>query len=134
MCKSLLKDLRKYFPNDSIEELKEYLQHRSFRLHLVSKEKSENLSSLLSERSFKKLRIDGEVIESLEDLDFEVFHGSVIPGIKVKHIIDSNLVKEDTNVEPLFNSENLLIAKRSESSDLAKGYFNYQFINVYCIV
>lgn len=138
MSNFLIKDLRKYFPNESISDLKKYLSDRRFRLHLIDRKNASDLSPILSERSFQLLDSNGEVIESLQDLDFEIFHGNVIPGVKVRHAIDVNngnkLVKERKCLAPYFGRDNLLIAKRSLKSDLNRGYFNYQFINVYAIV
>lgn len=138
MSNFLTKDLRKYFPNESISDLKKYLSDRRFRLHLIDRKNASDLSPILSERSFQLLDSNGKVIESLQDLDFEVFHGNVIPGVKVRHAVDVNngnkLVKERKCLAPYFGKDNLLIAKRSSKSDLNRGYFNYQFINVYAIV
>lgn len=138
MSKSLVKDLRKFFPSESIDELYSYLDERNFRLHLVDKSNAGVLNPILSERSFERRKSSGEVIESLQDLDFEIFHGNVIPGVKVKHVVDDDNisceVKESTCLEPCYGRDNLLIAKRSLKSDLLRGYFNYEFINVYAIV
>lgn len=141
MNKDIKQHLSKYFSLDSVNELSCYLRDSKFRFHLINHNlidgDKDSITPILCERSFKELDGHNKELVSIQDLDIEVFSGSLIPGVMVKHLKkdgEEEKVLQKEYFPPCVGNSNLLLVKKSVRDDLKRGYFNYEFVNVYAIV
>lgn len=134
-----LKSLTGYFPKNVLEELSKDLKGKKFRLHLVNKKSTRDLSMICSSRDIVRLDKDHREVYNLKDYETVVYSGTLECGSYViKTILDGSSYKgsilDYEKVYPCIGWENVILLKKGVVSDLYKNYFNHNFINVYAIV
>lgn len=134
-----LKALSSYFPNNVLEELSDDLKDKKFRLHLVNKKTTRDLTMLCSFRDIIRLDKNNNEVYNLRDNELILYSGSLECGeYIIKTILDGSddfgRILDYEKIPPKLGNDNTILMKKGVVSDSYKNYFNHNFINVYAIV
>lgn len=139
MGEDFKKIIRENFSKGTLEELNRHLKGKRFRVHLLRREFVRDLDMICTIRDFEHRNAKDEVYLSVEDFDFEVISGSVIPGTYTRIVKEENS-ESITVLEKSYSNPNIgrvepiLLVKGSTKTNLDAGYFNKVFHEVYAII